>query len=131
MTESVELRPGCLREWDSFECHTDKQPAVDEKQCPICSQTMLFQRGIHVPWGKWSGGPYNYDLFVCPDAHIDYHKQALCLKLQISMEASQLVIDLYEKELTTVLQNKKETFTNKNWNKNISALSLRLLSYRD
>ena len=131
MTESGELQSGYLEGWDYFKCQTDKQPPVVEKQCPICSQTMLVQPGIHVPWRKWSGGPYNYDLFVCPEAHLDYHKQAMCLKLQISMESSQLVSELYEKELVMILQNKKQTFTNKNWNGNITALSLRYMSYRN
>ena len=130
MTTPTELSEGCLSDWDYFKCHIDKQPPVDEKHCLVCSQKMEVQRSCHTPWRKYSGGPYNYDLFVCPNAHQVYHKQALCLKLQIFMESSQLVSELYEKELASILLNKKESINNKKWDRYISALSLRYLSYQ-
>lgn len=110
----ADLTEGSLHDWDYYKYYKKDQAEIENKQCKVCNRNMLVQRNIEVPFVKMSQRGGMIDLFVCPEAHKDYHKQALCLKLNISMEASTKVIEIYESELNSILETQTATIKT-NW----------------
>jgi hypothetical protein len=120
---------GMIESWDYYKCRKDQK--VESKLCRVCGQTMLIENDLHEPWRKFSGGGYDYDLFKCPDALLPYHQLALCIKIKLFIEPSQYVSELYEKEISFLLLNKKPTKVVADWRIYLEQLGSPILaSYR-
>lgn len=95
--------------WDMFFFEPGEK---SEATCLVCKAKMNVKRDIETPtssaeaMGKIKS---RKDVFTCPDSKEDWHKQVLKMKQFIIEIPSLTLAMLVEKEMNSILKNKKAT----------------------